>query len=121
MRYLHILPVLLLLVGISCDRNSSIQSKNRFDEAIRRVQDSESTLHGATTENALNVVLASLSSEGFVVQPEGWTCAYRDRQYYIWYNLKIDRSPVKFHWIVSGQESIFPVNELARTITKRCP
>ena len=121
MRYLHILPVLLLLVGISCDRNSSIQSKNQFDEAIRRVQDSESTLHGATTENALNVVLASLSSEGFVVQPEGWTCAYRDKQYYIWYNLKIDRSPVKFHWIVSGQESIFPVNELARTITKRCP
>lgn len=121
MRYLHILPVIFLLVSTSCDRNSAIQSKNQYDDAIRRVRDSASTLPGATTDNALEVVMASLSSEGFVVQPEGWTCAYRDKQYYIWYNLKIDKSPVKFHWIVSGEESIFPVNELARTITKRCP
>ena len=121
MKFLHILLVILLLVPAGCDTDGAAQTKTGYDEAIRRVQDSESTLPGSTTERALDVVLASLTSEGYEVQPEGWTCTYRDRQYYIWYNLKIDKSPVKFHWVVSGAQSIVPVNELARTITKRCP
>lgn len=121
MRLFPFLLFLSLLGPIGCDSDTPMQSREEYDKAIRRVQDSQSQLPGVSTKHALDVVLASLDSEGFAVQPEGWTCTYRDRQYYIWYSLKIDKNPVKFHWIVSGEDSIFPVNELAQTITKKSP
>lgn len=110
---LCILPVLLY----GCDRDAAMQSRKQYDKVIRAVQESESNLPGVSTEKALEVVLASLASEGFTVQPEGWTCLYRDQRYYIWYSLKINQKPVKFHWLMA-ERTVYPGNELARTITR---
>jgi hypothetical protein len=108
----RILLCLLPLV-YGCNRDPA----RHYDHVIKAVQESESNLPGVSTEKALEVVLASLATEGFIVQPEGWTCLYHDKRYYVWYNLKVNEKPVKFHWLME-ERKIYPGNELARTITR---
>ncbi|SNB46569.1 hypothetical protein [Geobacter sp. DSM 9736] len=114
----HALLLVLPMLTAGCQRNSLMETRKKYDEAIETVKESESNLPGVDTATVLDVVFSSLAAEGHAILPQGWTCTYRDNRYFIWYSLRINDRLVKFHWIVAGKDIIVPANDLTRTVTK---
>lgn len=85
---------------------------------VKAVTNSESTVSGTKTLDALSFVLAA---SGKYVTVGGWSCNKntKDGSYDVWLDLTVNDVVEKLHWVVDAENNLFPANDLAQKITIR--
>lgn len=126
MKVIYFVFMLFILCG--CDKRDYTQpypikpkSINPAD-VIKSVQNYESSYPGVTVTKAIAGLLTVIEARGRFIDVIGWTQDYRPGGTYdVWLKVKVDDDPSEFHWVVTPDGVIHPVNKLARNVSKATP
>jgi len=111
-----IICIFIFLIGCS---PSAPAGKVSAADAIKVVQESESTYPGTKTTDAIAGLLKIMKSRGAAVDVIGWSQDYKTGGTHdVWFKVKIDNSISEFHWIIGVDGIITPANKIAQNVTK---
>lgn len=107
--------ILMVSVLIGCEPPGKVSAS----DAIKVIQESESTYPGVTTSKAIAGLLQALEARGRFIDVVGWTQEYRSGGTHdVWLKVKVNDDPSEFHWVISSDGTINPANQLAQNVTK---
>lgn len=108
----------LMIFFVSCESSGPVGKVSAAD-AIRVVQESESTFPGTSTTKAIAGLFTVVQNRGGYIQIVGWSQDYRSGGTHdVWFKAKENDKPVEFHWVIDPDGSIHPANALAQNVTK---